>query len=334
MRFRDPEAAALYFRNQPGAARERLDLAEYGFSLRYSDPAAMRGWCDAALVGLPAETDAHTAAILHAYAGNAHRIVGEFSSAERLLRVALARYSADPLVLEFWASLLHDRRKLKKASAVLSRAAAFRRQKGDPIPLASTLLQSAIVLDLSDEPDNAASVAHSAIETLANNLPLEKGEELLRTALQNIALYLTDAGRPRAALLVLRHSRRLLATGGYRFQLRMDWLHAQISGALGDDVGARKTFAAVRERFIAEGMLHETALVSLDLARYLFLIPSPLEARAEVSSVGPILSQLGIAEDSREFRLLRLILASAQPALDLLSELSRLLYAQQRFRKF
>lgn len=294
----------------------------------------MRGWCDAALIGLPATTNAHTAALLHAYAGNAHRVVGDFSSAERLLKAALTLCSTEPLILEFWASLLHDRRKLKKASTVLSKAAAFRRQKGDPLPLASTLLQSALVLDLTEDSGNAASVAHSAIETLASHPPSEKGEVLLRTALQNIALYLTDAGRPRAALLVLRHARPLLAKGGHRFELRMEWLLARISSALGDDPGARRAFAAVRERFIAEGMLHEIALVSLDLARHLFLIPSPLEARAEVSSVGPILSQLGIAEDSREFRLLRLILASTQPVIDLLSELSRLLYARQRIKNF
>lgn len=334
MRFRDPEAATLYFRNQAGTARERLDLAEYGFSLRYSDPAAMQAWCAAALVSLPPETDAHTTALLHAYSGNALRIVGDFSSAERLLRAALALYPAEPLVLEFWASLLHDRRKLKKASAVLTKAATLRRQKDDPLPLASTLLQSAIVLDLTELSDNAASIAHSAIETLASHPPSEKGEELLRTALQNIALYLTDAGRPRAALMVLRHSRRLLDTGGYRFQLRVEWLLARITSALDDDPGARKAFAAVRKRFIAEEMPHEIALVSLDLARHLFLVPSPLEARAEVSSVGPILTQLGIDEDSREFRLLGLILASTQPALDLLAELSRLLHARQRYKKF
>jgi tetratricopeptide (TPR) repeat protein len=334
LHFRNPEAATLYFRNQPGAARDRLALAEHGYSLRYSNPEEMRAWCDAALVGLSPEFDVQTAALLHGYAGNAHRVVGEFASAEQLLKEALTlSSSAEPLLLEFWASLLNDLSRLSEASRSLAQATALRRRQKDPIGLASILLQSALGLDLTGRSGNAASVAHSAIESLADQPPSEKGAELLRTALQNIALYLTDAGRPQAALLVLRHSRRLLATGGFRFQLRVDWLDAHISSALGHDSGARKAYVAIRERFAAEQMLQEVALVSLDLAQHLLPL-SPVEARAEVSSVGPILTQIGIADDAEEFRLLRLILESAKPDLELMSELSRLLCARQRFKKF
>lgn len=327
MRFRDPEAAHLYFRNQPGSARERLALAEYGFSLRYSEPAAMRGWCDAALVGLPPETDAHTAALLHGYAGNAHRVVGQFKTAEHFLSRALALYSAEPLLLEFKASLLYDLRRLSEASEALSRAAALRRPQKNPLRLASTLLQSALVLELAGNSEEAASIALSAVRTIASHPPSQEGEELLRTALQNLSHHLTNSGRPREALRVLRHSRSLLAHGGNYFELRVDWLLARISSALGDDSGARETYVAIRDRFAAEQMLQEVALISLDLARHL-LTASPLEARAEVACVGPILSQLGIPDDSQEVRLLRSILASAQPDLDLLIELSRVLYAR------
>ncbi len=333
LHFRDPEAASLYFRNKPGTANGRLALAEHGFSLRYSDPAAMRGWCDAALVCLPTQIDTQTSALLHGYAGNAHRIVGEFTSAEHLLKAALALNSMEPILLEFWASLLHDRRRLTEASAVLTEAAALRSQKGDPLPLASTLLQSAIVLDLTAHSDEAASVALNAVAAIASETPSDRGKELLRTALQNVALYLTDSGRPKDALLVLRLSGPLLAEGGYRFQLRVDWLLARISGALGDFEGAREAFYAVKKRFVEEEMPHEVALISLDLARHL-LPADPFEARVEVALVGPILSQLGIAENSKEMGLLRSILASSQPSLDLLTELSRALYAQPRFKSF
>ena len=44
----------------------------------------MRDWCNAALVGLPPDTDAHTAGLLHGYAGNSSRIMGEFPIAEQL----------------------------------------------------------------------------------------------------------------------------------------------------------------------------------------------------------------------------------------------------------
>ncbi len=329
LRFRDPEAATLYFRNKPGTARERLSLAEHGFSLRYSDPAAMRAWCDAALVGLPPDTDAHTAAVLHGYAGNAHRVVGEFRSSEVLLKKALALYPREPRLLEFKASLLCDLRKLKKASVALSQAAALRSKQKDPLPHTAILLQTAVVLDESEKPADAASVALGAVGSLADHAASAKGEKLLRTALQNLALYLTNSGRPTEALRVLRHSRSLLVQGGTRVELRMDWLLARIAGALGEE-SARDAFVEVRQRCAAEKMLQEVALISLDLARHL-LTSSPLEARAEVALVGPILAQIGISEDSQEVRLLRRILETAQPDVELLCELSRLLYAQRKF---
>lgn len=329
MRFRDPEAASLYFRNRPGAARERLAYAEHGFSLRYSDPAAMRAWCDAALVGLSPETDAHTAARLHGYAGNAQRVMGDFGSAEEHLSKALSLCPGEPRLLEFKASLLYDLHRLDDASAALSQAAALRSKQDDPCLHAAILLKTAMVLDQSEKPDEAASVAQSAVGTIADQPPSVKGEELLRTACQNLALYLTNSGRPMEALQVVRHSRPLLVKGGIRFEFRMDWVLARISGALGEE-SARAAFVAVRERCAAEKMLQEVALISLDLARHL-LTTSPLEARAEVALVGPILTQIGIPEDSQEVRLLHKILADSQPEIELLCELSRLLYAQRKF---
>jgi tetratricopeptide (TPR) repeat protein len=289
----------------------------------------MRAWCDAALVGLSPETDAQTAARLHGYAGNAHRVMGDFDSAEEHLAKALSLCPADPRLLELKSSLLYDLRRLQEASETLAQAAALQSKKGDPLVHAAILLKNAMVLDQSDEPENAASVAQSAVATLADHLPSAKGEELLRSAVQNLALYLTNAGRPRESLRVLEQSRSFLAQGGIRAVVRVEWILARIAGALGEK-SARQAFVAVRERCAAAKMPQEVALISLDLARHL-LTTSPLEARAEVAYVGPILTQIGISEDSQEVRLLNQILEASQPDLDLLFELSRLLYAQRKF---
>jgi tetratricopeptide (TPR) repeat protein len=329
MRFKDPEAAVLYFRNRPGTAAERLAVAEHGFSLRYRDPVAMRAWCDAALVGLSPETDAKTAAILHGYAGNAHRVVGEFESAEALLNRALALDPGEPRLLELKASLLHDLHKLKEATKALSQAAALRDKQEDPLLHAATLLQNAMILDVAETPTEAASVAQKAVGIIADHAASAKGEELLVSGLQNLALYLTNSGRPREALRVLQHSRLFLARGGIRAEVRVEWILARIAGALGEK-SARWAFVAVRERCAEERMLQEVALISLDLARHL-LTASPLEARAEVALVGPILAEIGIPEDSQEVRLLHRILEATQPDVDLLCELSRLLYRQRKF---
>jgi tetratricopeptide (TPR) repeat protein len=329
MRFKDSEAAALYFRNRPGTAAERLAVAEHGFSLRYRDPVAMRAWCDAALVGLPPEADAKTAAMLHGYAGNAHRVVGEFESAEALLNRGLVLDPGEPRLLEFKASLLHDLHRLKEACAALSQAAALRDKQQDPLLHAATLVQNSMILDRAELWDEAASVVLKAVRIIADHSPSKEGEELLRSGLQNVALYLTNSARPREALQVLQHSRLFLARGGIRAEVRVEWILARIAGALGEE-SARGAFEAVRERCAGERMLQEVALISLDLARHL-LEMSPLEARAEVAVVGPILAEIGIPEDSQEVRLLKKILEATQPDVDLLCELSRLLYRQRKF---
>lgn len=329
MRFKDSEAATFYFRNRPGTAAERLAVAEHGFSLRYRDPAAMRAWCNAALVGLPPETDAKTAAALHGYAGNAHRVLGEFESAEALLNRALTLDPGEPRLLELKASLLHDLHRLKEASDTLSQAAALRSKQQDPLLHATILLKNAMVLDLAETPEDAASVVLKAVGIIGDHSASDKGEELLRTGVQNLALYLTNSGRPREALQILRHSQALLTHGGTRFEIRREWILARIAGALGEE-SARGAFEAVRERCAKERMLQEVALISLDLARHL-LEASPLAARAEVAVVGPILAEIGIPEDSQEVRLLNRILEATQPDVDLLCELSRLLYRQRKF---
>lgn len=289
----------------------------------------MRAWCDAALVGLPREIDSHSAALLHGYAGNAHRVVGEFTSSEEHLTRALALDPGQPRLLDFKVSLLYDLHRLDEASEALSQAAALRSQQHDPLPQTLTLLQTAMVLNLSGKPDEAAGIALSAVGTLASHPRSDEGEALLRTVVQNLAIYLADAGRPREALQVLHQSHDLVVQGGYRFELRMKWVLARITGALGQE-SARDLFVEVRERCAEEHMLQEVALISLDLARHL-LSSSPFEARAEVALVGPILTQIGIPEDSQEVRLLHRILDSSQPEVDLVCELSRLLYAQRKF---
>jgi hypothetical protein len=128
-------------------------------------------------------------------------------------------------------------------------------------------------------------------------------ERLARTSLQNLAKCLVDAGKPEQALWILRLCREQLMLGGEFFCLRLDWLMADISGALGDMENAVTSYKQVRERYAALGQLREAALVTLDLAR-LLLKPRPLEAREEALSVWPILDKLGIARDAREAKLL------------------------------
>jgi CTP synthase (UTP-ammonia lyase) len=91
--------------------------------------------------------------------------------------------------------------------------------------------------------------------------------------------------------------------GGEAAQLKVDWLLADIAGALGEIENAVVTYEAVRQRFAVLGQTQEVAVVTLDLAR-LLLATHPLRARQEALSIEPILDSLGIPADARERKLL------------------------------
>jgi tetratricopeptide (TPR) repeat protein len=167
-----------------------LEIAERGFSLRYTDPAAMLAWCEAAAVNIPSSVPASEAGMLLAHLGNAHRVSSNFREAEIHLRKAVAVAPNDPLILEFYASLLKDRRRLTKASRFLGRAAQLRRGSGDNSGLATTLLQSALVLDESGLPDLAADAVLGALDIIGLLPESAERDRLARAALQNLASYL------------------------------------------------------------------------------------------------------------------------------------------------
>lgn len=303
MEFSSPGAARLFLANSSSTGPDRLAIAERGYSLRFIDPAAMLAWCEAAAVNLPPSIPASDSGLLLAHLGNAHRVSCNFQKAEIYLRQAHAAAPDNPRILEFYASLLKDKRELHEAAAFLSRAATLRRGSGDNAGHAKTLLNSSLVLDEAGFPDQAADGALGALEILGLLPPSEERERLARAGFQNLAAYLVHGGKAREALWVVNQCKDGLILGGEVFRLRVDWLTAQIVGALGEVESAVASYEEVRRRFGAHGLWQEVALVTLDLAR-LLLKPQPLRAREEALSVGPILESLGIAPDAREFKLL------------------------------
>ncbi len=301
--FSSPAAARLFLANSLCSGRDRLEVAERGFSLRYTDPAAMLAWCEAAVVNLPPSIPAPEAAMLLAQLGNAHRVCCNFREAKTYLRQALAKAPADPLILEFYASLLKDTREFHKASRFLGRAAKLRRGSGQSPNFVTTLMQSALVLDESGLPAQAVDSALGALEMIGSLPESEERERLARAGIQNLATYLVNAGNPRKALWILGLCKERLMLGGEVYRLRIEWLLADVSGALGEIDNAVAAYEEVRRCFAVLGQSQDVAVVTLDLAR-LLLKPRPLQARQEALSVAPILDSLGIAPDARERKLL------------------------------
>lgn len=311
--FSNPGAARLFLANSVCNGRDRLAVAERGYSLRYTDPAAMLAWCEAAVVNLPEWLPASERGMLLAHLGNSHRVSCNFNEAEIHLRQAIATAPDDPLILEFYASLKKDKRELDTAAEFLSRAATLRRRTSKNPALATTLLQTALVLDEAGFPSRAAESALSALDIIGLLPPTEEREHLARAAFQSLATYLVNAGKAEEALWVVRSCKDRLMLGGEVFRLRVDWLLADISGALGEIDSAVTAYEAVRASFAELGHSQEVAVVSLDLARLLLKI-RPLQARQEALSVWPILDSLGIKRDAREAKLLALVVETGAEA--------------------
>jgi len=278
-------------------------VAERGFALRYTDPAAMLAWCAAAAVNLPSPNPDPEEGLVLAHFGNAHRVSCNFRDAEFYLRKALALKPSTPLILEFYASLKKDKRQLATAETFLRRAARLRRGAGDNPGLAKTLLDSALVMDESGLPDQAVDSALGALEIIGFLPETEERDRLARAGFQNLATYLVNAGKTREALWVVKICKDRFMMGGEVFRLRVDWLLADIAGALGEIDNAVAMYEETRKRFIELGHSQEVAVLTLDLAR-LLLEPRPLQARQEALSVEPILDSLGIPADARERKLL------------------------------
>jgi tetratricopeptide (TPR) repeat protein len=301
--FSSPAAARLFLANSSVSGRVRLALAERGFSLRFTDPAAMLAWCDAAAVNIPLTLPGVEAARLLAHLGNAHRVNCNLGEAETYLRQAQAIAPADPMVLDFYAGLLKDKGQLETAAEFLRRAAGFRRVAKDRFLLARTLLQTSMVHSEAGFPERAVDNALSALDIIGLLPEGEERERLARAGFHNLAKALVDAGKPQEATWVVKHCKNGFRLGDEAFCLKTDWLMADIAGAFGEIDNAVKIYEEVRERFTALGKLREVALVTLDLAR-LLLKPRPLRAREEALSVWPILDGFGIARDAREAKLL------------------------------
>lgn len=301
--FTSPAAARLFFANCPSSGRDRLSVAEHGFSLRYTDPAAMLAWCEAAAVNIPASVPPAEAGLLLALLGNAHRVTCNFAEAESYLREALAAAPSEPRILEFYAALMKDKGQLDTAAKYLRRAGTARHGAGSYRTLLISIMEFSVVLNESGLPDRAAENMQGALDIIGLLPVTEERERLARVAFLNFAKHLVDAGNTRAALWILNLCRERLLEGGEFMRLRVDWLTADIAGALGDFDNAVAAYKEVRERYGELGQLREAALVTLDLAR-LLLEPRPLEAREEALRIWPILDRLGIPPDAREARLL------------------------------
>lgn len=303
-------------------------MAEYGYSLRFVDPPAGVEWCRVAAEVANEKLDPSIRGRVLGYFGNSLRVAGRLEEARETLERALQALPGDPLLLEFKASVLRDVRQLEPAVVCLRDAARVQQASGDVVGLSRTMLNIARVMDEAGQPDDAAAFCLKALDCL--DLSVDPDRELVRIGFQCYATYLCHAGKPEAALRALRLAEPLLETGDPLLQLRLDWLYGKISATLGD-TSAEPKLESIRRKLLDEGLLHDAALATLDLAWYYAHVDDP-RAVTVALSVAPLLEALGVERDAREAELLAQIAVADAEVESLITDLYTAVYWRPKIR--
>jgi hypothetical protein len=109
----------------------------------------------------------------------------------------------------------------------------------------------------------AIAFTKDAMQTFA----AKEERRLYLLAVQHLGHFLRDAGRFEEARDVLTaHTEYYQALIEPLLNLRLAWLSSTIAHGLGQLTEAASSLAAVRERFLVEGLAYDAALAGLDLA--------------------------------------------------------------------
>ncbi len=221
--------------------------------------------------------------------GNACRIVGDHSGAERAFEIATTQLEIAQVtlletarVLDLHASLLRDQRRFTDAFGLMDRVLAIYRNLGQRALLGRALKQKAMICGESGDLEGEMTLLKEALEFLS---PEEEPATFL-SARHNLISALCEVGRPRDAFVLLFHTRPLYLKQGERLNLlRLRWLEGTVALGLGRHKHAAVAFREVRQSFLEMGLDYDAALASLDLAHVYSLQGLGAEVRALVDEM-------------------------------------------------
>jgi tetratricopeptide (TPR) repeat protein len=204
------------------------------------------------------------------FIANLRRLRSDLVGAEEAFEKAyvhLKKGTREPLeraqFLDLKASLRGDQRRFPEAIRLLQRSASIFLGHGEKHRAGKSLLGLAVIYNFAGEPE-------AAIVALQDSLRLidpTQDERLLLCAWHNLIDTLTHMGRYIEARGLYGKVRPL-----YRkfsdpyYDNRRLWIKARIERGLGQSESAEKLFVTVRNRFLAEDLPYEAAVVSLELA--------------------------------------------------------------------
>lgn len=205
-----------------------------------------------------------------AYLANALRIRSDYAPAEEAFATAkrmLAEGTTDPLekarLLELEAYLLGDLNRFEEAKRLFSRMAAIYRQLGDEHFLGAALAELGRIHGYIGDLDEGIHYIRQGLALL------DPSAEPHRTlaARHNLIYQLQAGGQLQEALELVRETRPLYVHLGDRLNLlRLRRLEGEIAQSLGHYTMAERAFLEARNGFIGQGMGHDAAEISLELA--------------------------------------------------------------------
>jgi tetratricopeptide (TPR) repeat protein len=205
------------------------------------------------------------------YKANLRRIASDFDGAEEAFRIAYTHLkvgSREPLeravYLDLKASLRGTQRRIEEAKRLLHRAIKIFLEQGDEHRAGKSLVSLSLVHSNADETEEAIAVLRQSL----NLIDPAQDDRLLLCALHDLIDYQTHMGRFIEAQGLYRKARPLYRK--YRddceFGARQLWVKGRIAQGLGQVARAEALFKAARERYLADEIPYDAALVSMELA--------------------------------------------------------------------
>jgi tetratricopeptide (TPR) repeat protein len=241
---------------------------------------------------------ARAAAVL----GNAERVRGDFSAAEKCFSRAerlLKSGTGDPVekahVLLLKASLRGNQQRFRDAFQLLDRVMALGHRCDDSHLCGKAMITRGFLLGLASDPE--AAIRHLT-EGLRKVDP-ETDPRLVIVAQHNLTLYLAEGGRYTEALRLLENARpRYHQVGDQMGLLRLRWLEGKIASALGHFSEAESFLRGVQKELIERELGYDAALLSLDLATIYARQGRSLEMRRLAEEMLPIFKSRDIHREA------------------------------------
>lgn len=201
---------------------------------------------------------------------NIQRVRGDFQEAEAAFQTAEIYFSRswlDPLdealLLEARGGLCRAQRRFAEALELLDGAIAIYREVNEPHLQGRALSIKGLTLQYQGNFAEAADCFRTSLFLIDGR----REPRLLLSSQYNLIGCLQDSGHSAEAAELVPEARRMIEQLGQRADLlRLRWTEGNIAASRGRLAAAEAALGEVRDAFLAEALVFDAALVSLDLA--------------------------------------------------------------------